>query len=56
MDKWRYSFKHSLPQHQMEMSDQLHETAAFPSGKEPPISIGQKAGWACVGLHVVAKR
>jgi hypothetical protein len=30
----------------MEVSIQLHEPVALPPGKEPPVSIGQEAGWA----------
>jgi hypothetical protein len=30
----------------MEVSVQLHPSAALPQGKEPPVLIGQEAGWA----------
>jgi hypothetical protein len=30
----------------MEVSDWLHDPAALPQGKEPPVPIGQDAGWA----------
>jgi hypothetical protein len=30
----------------MEVSGQLHALPNLPSGKEPPISIRQEAGWA----------
>jgi hypothetical protein len=29
----------------MEVSGQLHDPAALPLGKEPPVPIGQAAGW-----------
>jgi hypothetical protein len=29
----------------MEASGQLHAPAALPLGKEPPLAIGQEAGW-----------
>jgi hypothetical protein len=30
----------------MEVSGQLHAPAALPPGEEPPVPIGQEAGWA----------
>jgi hypothetical protein len=30
----------------MEVSSQLHTPTALPPGKEPPVPIGQEAGWA----------
>jgi hypothetical protein len=30
----------------MEVSGQLHDPAALPPGKEPPVPIGKEAGWA----------
>jgi hypothetical protein len=30
----------------MEVSGQFHAPAALPPGKQPPVSIGQEAGWA----------
>jgi hypothetical protein len=30
----------------MEVSGELHAPAALPPEKEPPVSIGQEAGWA----------
>jgi hypothetical protein len=30
----------------MEVSGQLHAPDALPPGKEPPVPIGQEAGWA----------
>jgi hypothetical protein len=29
----------------MEVNGQLHALVALPPGKEPPVSIGQEAGW-----------
>jgi hypothetical protein len=38
------------------MSDQLHDPAALPLGKEPPALIGQEAAWARAGLDDVQRR
>jgi hypothetical protein len=41
----------------MEVSGQLHAPAALPLGKEPPVSIGQEAGWVSkAGLDDMEKR
>jgi hypothetical protein len=32
--------------HKMEMSGQLHASAALPSGKQKPVAVIQEAGWA----------
>jgi hypothetical protein len=37
----------------LEASGQLHASAAFPPGKEPPVPIIQKAGWPQTGLDDV---
>jgi hypothetical protein len=46
MGEWMYRSTFSWPRHYQEVSGQLHAPAALPPGKEPPLSIGQKAGWA----------
>jgi hypothetical protein len=39
LGEWRYSSTHSCSRHLMEVSVQLHASAALPSGKEPPVRI-----------------
>jgi hypothetical protein len=55
--EWRDSSTHSLPQHWMEVSGQLHAPATLLPGKEPPGThwIG---GWVGprAGLDMVEKR
>jgi hypothetical protein len=34
-----------LPWHYLEVSGQLHALATLPPGKEPPVLLGQEAGW-----------
>jgi hypothetical protein len=43
---WKYGSKRSWPRNYMEMSGQFHAPAALSPGKEPPVPIGQDAGWA----------
>jgi len=40
MAEWRYSSTHSLSQHWMEVSGQLHTLATLPPGKEPAVPTG----------------
>jgi len=39
------------------VSGQLHDAAALPPGKEPPVPTGQEAGWApelfCYTMHLL---
>jgi len=40
----------------MEVSGQLHASAALPQGKEPPVPIGLENGWATeASLKAMAK-
>jgi hypothetical protein len=57
MGEWMYRSTFSWTRHQLEVSGQLHAPAALSPGKEPPVPIGQEAGWAPrAGLDDVEKR
>jgi hypothetical protein len=43
--EWRYSSTIFWPVYYMEVSGQFHVPAASPPRKEPPVPIGQEAGW-----------
>jgi len=45
MGEWRYSSTYFKPRHLIEVSGQVHATAALPPEKEPPVPIGKDAGW-----------
>jgi len=42
--KWRYNVTHPSPRHYMQVSDQLHASAALPWGKESPLPTEQVTG------------
>lgn len=44
--KWRYNVTHPLPLHYMQVSGQLHSSAALPSWKGSPLHAEWERGWA----------
>jgi hypothetical protein len=44
--EWMYRSTSFWPQHQLELSGQLHTPAALPLEKEPLVTTGQETGWA----------
>jgi hypothetical protein len=47
---------YSSLRHKMEVSDQLHASAALLSGKAPSVSAVQETGWGKAGLKAVVTR
>jgi hypothetical protein len=46
MGEWMYRSTYSWPRHWLEVSSQIHPSAAFSPGKELLVPTGQEAGWA----------
>jgi hypothetical protein len=57
LGKWRYGSTHSWSRHQMEVSGQLHDTAALFQGKSPRYPLDRRLGGpqSCSGRGVEKK-
>jgi hypothetical protein len=56
MWEWMYRSTFSWPRHYLEVSGQLHATAALPPGKEPLVPIVYEVGWTSEPVWKIWRR